>query len=150
MSEHEESIRSSTGYWITRLARSMERDFEIRLKPLGITRGAYAVLSAVHQDKKTRPAELAAYLGLDGAAITRHLDRVEELGLIQRKPNADDRRSTHIELTKEGRRVVSGGLISSKATNKKFTADLTTAELKSFQTSIQKMLARSGITVADF
>jgi MarR family transcriptional regulator for hemolysin len=128
----------------------MERDFERRLKPLGVTRGAYALLSAIHHDKKTRPAELAAYLGLDGAAITRYLDRVEELGLIERKPDADDRRSTHIELTSEGRRIVSQGLASSKATNEKFTAGLTAAEIECFQTGIQKMLARSGITVADY
>lgn len=135
---------------MTRLARSMERDFEKRLKPLRVTRGAYAVLSAIHHDKKTRPAELAAYLGLDGAAITRYLDRIEELGLIERKPNADDRRSTHIELTTEGRRVVSGGLSSSKATNEKFTAGLTSAEIDGFQTALRKMLARSGIKIAEF
>jgi DNA-binding MarR family transcriptional regulator len=128
----------------------MEQDFDKRLKPLGITRGAYAVLSAVHHDEKNRPAGLAAYLSMDGAAITRYLDRVEELGLIERKPDADDRRSTHIELTTEGRRVVSRGLNSSKATNEKFTAGLTEAEIDCFHTGIQKMLARSGITVADF
>ena len=149
MSHNEKSIQQSTGYWITRLARSMERDFEKRLKPLGITRGAYALLSAIHHDNKTRPAELAAYLGLDGAAVTRYLDRVEELGLIERKPNVDDRRSTYIELTADGRRVVSQGLASSKATNEKFTAGLTAAEVACFHIGIQKMLAGSGVTVAD-
>ena len=127
----------------------MERDFEKRLQPLGITRGAFALLSAIHHDDKTRPAELIAYLGLDGAAITRYLDRVEELGLIERKPDADDRRSTHIELTADGRRVVSRGLASSNATNDKFTSDLTAAEVDCFNIGIQKMLARSGITIAE-
>ena len=150
MSEHEESIQRSTGYWITRLARSMERDFDKRLKPLGITRGAYAVLSAIHHDKKNRPAELSDYLGLDGAAITRYLDRVEELGLIERTQNAADRRSSHIELTSDGRRVVGQGLSASRATNEKFTAGFTAAEIDCFHSGMQKMLARSGITVADF
>ena len=67
--------------------RSMERDFDKRLQPLGITRGAHAVLSAVHNDKKT-PAELAAHLGVDRAAITRYLDGVKELGLLERQPIA--------------------------------------------------------------
>ena len=149
MSRNEKSIQKSTGYWITRLARSMERDFEKRLQPLGITRGAYALLSAIQHDEKTRPAELAAHLGLDGAAITRYLGRVEELGLIERKPDAEDRRSTHIELTADGRRVISQGLACSKATNEKFTAGLTAAEVACFHIGIQKMLARSGVTVAD-
>lgn len=150
MSQHEDSIQSSTGYWVTRLARSMERDFDKRLKPLGITRGAYAVLSAIHHDKKNRPAELVAYLGLDGAAITRYLDRIEEMDLIERTQNAADRRSTHIELTPGGRQLVSKGLSASRATNEKFTADLTAAEIDCFQTALRKMLARSDITVAEF
>jgi len=146
----QKSIQKSTGYWVSRLARSMERDFERRLQPLGITRGAYAVLSAIHQDEKTRPAELAAYLGMDGAAITRYLDRVEELGLIERKPNAADRRSTHLELTTDGRGVVSRGQSSSEATNEKFTASLTADEVECFQTVIRAMLERADITVTDF
>mgnify|MGYP001555182575 FL=1 len=150
MSHHEDSIQRSTGYWVTRLARSMERDFEQRLKPLGVTRGAHAVLSAIHHDKKATPAELAAYLGLDGAAITRYLDQVEKSGLIERTPNAADRRSTHVHLTPDGRRVVNQGLSSSKATNEKFMAGLSTSEIECFQTAIRAMLAKSDITVAGF
>lgn len=150
MSNQEKSIKNSTGYWVTRLARCMERDFEQRLKPLGITRGAYAMLSAIHHDEKNRPAELAAYLGLDGAAITRYLDQVEKSGLIERTPNAADRRSTHISLTSDGRQVVSQGLSSSKATNDKYMAGLSTAEIECFQSAIREMLAKSDITVAGF
>ena len=148
MSENKISIQKSTGYWVTRLARSMERDFERRLKPLGITRGAFAVLSGIHHDKKKSPAELAAYLGLDGAAITRYLDRLEELGLIERKTNAADRRSTHLVLTAAGRRIVGQGLSASRATNEKFTAGLESAEIECFQTAIRQMLERSDIAIA--
>ncbi len=148
MSENEKSIRRSTGYWVTRLARSMERDFDNRLKPLGITRGAYALLSAVHHDELITPAELAAHLGLDGAAITRYLDRVEELGLLERKPNATDRRSIHLELTADGRRAVARGLSASRATNEKFTAGLEGAEIDCFQIAIRRMLENSDVTIA--
>jgi len=149
MSNQEKSIQRSTGYWVTRLARSMERDFDKRLKPLGITRGAYAVLSAVHHDEKTKPAELAAYLGLDGAAITRYLDRAEELGLIERKPSATDRRSTDLKLTAEGRKVVGLGQSFSQATNEKFTAGLAASEIEYFQSALKTMLTNSDITIAN-
>ena len=145
----QDTISTSTGYWITRIARSMERDFETRLKPLGITRAAFAVLSAVQHEKKTTPAELAAYLGVDGAAVTRHLDRVEKLGLIERRPSATDRRSTDIKLTKEGRRAVRRGHAGSRATNKKFTADLSRADVEQLHCLIQTMLSRSDAALAD-
>ena len=143
------SIKASTGYWVTRLARTMERDFEKRLEPLGVTRGAYALLSAIHQENKTRPAELATFLGIDGAAVTRHLDRIEKRGLIKRKPNPRDRRATDIELTAEGRRVVLEGQAGSMATNAKFTAGLTETEVNQFETVIRVMLAETDAAISD-
>ena len=148
MSENKNSIQKSTGYWVTRLARSMERDFDSRLKPLGITRGAFAVLSGIHHDKKKNPAELTAFLGLDGAAVTRYLDRLEELGLIERITNEADRRSTNLELTAAGRRITGQGLSASRATNEKFTAELKIAEIDCFQTAIRKMLEKSDFKIS--
>ena len=149
MANSQYSIQKSTGYWITRLARSMERDFEKRLEPLGITRGAFAVLSAIFHEKKDKPAELAAFLGVDGAAVTRHLDRIEKRGLIKRIPSATDRRSTEIQLTANGRRVVRRGLTSSEATYAKFMAVLDATEVDQLQSIIQTMLAKSDGTTAD-
>ena len=143
------SIQDSTGYWVTRLARSMEQDFAKRLQPMEITRAAYAVLSAIHHDKKATPAELANYLGVDGAAVTRHLDRIEKQGLIQRNPSATDRRSIDIGLTEEGIRVVRQGRADSKTTNEKFTAGLTAAEVDHLQSTIRAMLANVEQTVSD-
>lgn len=149
MENDELSIRSSTGYWVTRLARAMERDFEKCLEPLGITRGAFAVLSAIHNEKKSRPAELAAFLGVDGAAVTRHLDRIEKKGLIERVPSATDRRATDIHLTDDGRQIVEQGRACSKATNERFMASLSTTEVDQLQSMIQKILAESDIAATD-
>ena len=127
----------------------MEQDFGKRLQSAGITRGAYAALSAIHHDGKTTPAELANFLGVDGAAITRHLDRIEKQGLIRRTPSATDRRSVDIDLTKKGIQVVRQGRADSQATNKKFTEGLTAAEIDHLQSTIRMMIANGGQAVAD-
>jgi len=127
----------------------MEQDFEERLQAIGITRGAYAVLSAIHHDKKTTPAVIAAFLGVDGAAISRLLDRTEKDGLIQRTPSATDRRSIDVTLTREGIRAVQKGRADSEATNRKFTECLTAAEVEQFQSTIQTMLANANQTATD-
>ncbi len=127
----------------------MEHDFEKRLQAIGITRSAYAVLSAIHHDKKATPAEIANFLGIDGAAVTRHLDRIEKQGLIKRTPSATDRRSIDITLTREGVRTVRRGRADSEATNKKFTECLSAAEVGQFQSTIQTMLADASQAVAD-
>src|SRR5437764_12044109 len=47
------------------------------------------------------PSELARYTGLSSGATTAMLDRLEKSELIARRPNLQDRRSTHIVLVKE-------------------------------------------------
>jgi DNA-binding MarR family transcriptional regulator len=48
------------------------------------------------------PSELARYTGLSSGAATAMLDRLEKGGLIERRPNPDDRRGTLIILLKSG------------------------------------------------
>ena len=137
------SMHSSMGYWVTRLARAMECDFESRLNVHGVSRAARAILSAIANDGKTTPASLAKFIGIDGAAITRHLDRLEEQGLLVRERSTTDRRVVNLKLTRKGSRLVPKLVADSKATNTKFLAGLTSAEKKALQEIIQKMLANS-------
>ena len=50
------SLQSSTGYWVTRLARAIEADFEARLEEHNVTRASFAVLSAITHHDVTTPA----------------------------------------------------------------------------------------------
>ena len=143
------SIKSSTGYWVTRLARSMESDFEERLKVHGVTRATFAVLSAIFHDKKTTPASLASFTGIDGAAITRHLDRIEKQGLILRERSAADRRSVNLRLTRKGTSLVPKLVAESKATNEKFIAGFASTEITSIRRTICKMLSNGDVLPID-
>jgi MarR family transcriptional regulator for hemolysin len=46
---------------------------------------------------------LAASLGIEGPTLTRHLDRLEERGLIRRNHDGADRRYALVDLTPAGR-----------------------------------------------
>src|SRR5712691_10514411 len=47
------------------------------------------------------PSELAKHTGLSSGATTAMLDRLEKSGLIERRPNPQDRRGTLITIVKE-------------------------------------------------
>lgn len=143
------SIMSSTGYWVTLLAKSMEHDFEMRLKVHGITRASFAVLNAIFYDEKTTPAELALFIGIDGAAITRHLDRVEKQGLIFRERNAADRRSVNLKLTRKGCGLLPKLVTASKETNMKFLAGISSTEINALECTIRKMLLNGDVIPRD-
>jgi DNA-binding MarR family transcriptional regulator len=51
------------------------------------------------------PGKLARMMELSSGAMTNRLDRLEEAGLLRRRPDPDDRRGIQVELTDEGRRV---------------------------------------------
>ncbi len=49
-------------------------------------------------------SELAARMGIGGATLVRHLDRLEADGLVVRRGDPDDRRVTRVDITPAGRR----------------------------------------------
>jgi len=149
IAKQDRSIHSSTGYWVTRLARAMECDFENRLKVHGVSRAACAILSAITNDRKTTPAALASFIGIDGAAITRHLDRLEKQGLLIRERSTTDRRLVNLKLTRKGSRLVPKLVADSKATNATFLSGLTSVEKQGLQKVIKKMLANSDLVPGD-
>ena len=143
------SIMSSTGYWVTLLAKSIDYDLEERLKVHGVTRATWALLSAIFHHKKTTPVALASFIGIDGAAITRHLDRIEKQGLILRERSVADRRSVNLKLTRKGLDLLPKLVAESKATNQKFQAGFTSTEIKGIQRAIRKLLSNSDVVPLD-
>jgi MarR family transcriptional regulator, transcriptional regulator for hemolysin len=46
--------------------------------------------------------DLAGAVGIEGPTLTRHVDGLEQRGLVRRSPVPDDRRAVRVELTDEG------------------------------------------------
>lgn len=67
---------------------------------------AYPLLLRVLQLPGIRAADLAAHVGVGRATISRQLRRLEELGLLTRRPDPHDSRGQLLELTPEGDRRV--------------------------------------------
>ena len=149
MPETPHSLQSSTGYWLTRFARAFEAELEKRLAVHDVTRASWAVLSAIQHHAKTTPAELASFIDIDRAAITRHLDRLEKQELVQRQHSSTDRRRVNLKLTQKGLFLISELAAESMATNAKFTAGLIQSEIDTVQATIKKMLSNSDVVIAD-
>jgi DNA-binding MarR family transcriptional regulator len=87
------------------LARDVTTTLDRRLAPLGVTTQQAALLhNAASGGASAR--QLAAAVGTDTAGMTKLLDRLEGKGLIERRPNPDDRRSVVIEPTEQGLALV--------------------------------------------
>lgn len=75
----------------------------------GLVRGTFDVLSALRRAGlpfSLTPKQLAESLMLSGAGMTSRLDRLEQLHLVARLPEPNDRRSLKIQLTQKGVKLI--------------------------------------------
>lgn len=80
----------------------MAREVHPDLEP-----SAYGLLVRLDECGKQRATELAAYIGIGKATMSRQLRALEELGLVAREPDPADGRAWLVALTGEGRERVS-------------------------------------------
>ena len=59
-------------------------------------------------ERDLRVGQLAARIGIDDTTATRLVDRLEALGLVDRRIEAADRRATTVALTRAGQELVEG------------------------------------------
>lgn len=98
-----ERIDDCISFLSAKAAQTLARTSRERLARHGVTPLQFALLLALWERDGQNSTELCARLVLDSATITGVIDRVEKLGLIMRRPDADDRRVNRIHLTEFGR-----------------------------------------------
>jgi len=69
----------------------------------GMTRAKWAVLARLDRYEGLKQTELAEMLDLQPISLTRLLDGLAENGLIERRPDPDDRRAKRLYLTPTAR-----------------------------------------------
>ncbi|NGO53457.1 MarR family winged helix-turn-helix transcriptional regulator [Allomesorhizobium camelthorni] len=90
---------------VRRISEHMRREVDGWLQPLDLNWETFDVLVTLRRSGPPyhlRPIDLNRACLLTSGAMTNRLDRVEQAGLIVRKPGTDDRRSIFVELTPAG------------------------------------------------
>ena len=88
------------GLFMSRRTVLFEAFAELQLTPPH----GHAILTLMHGGP-TRMRDMATHMACDASYITAVADRLEELGLAERRPAADDRRVKELALTPKGERV---------------------------------------------
>jgi DNA-binding MarR family transcriptional regulator len=77
------------------------------LRPLGLTFARFEVLALLSFTKRGELplGKIGARLQVHPASVTNAIDRLEQDGLVERRPHPDDGRTTLARLTARGRRI---------------------------------------------
>ncbi|HLY94832.1 MAG TPA: MarR family transcriptional regulator [Gaiellaceae bacterium] len=105
MSNVTTSNHSPLGRQLVFTAKAVREAFEQALSEAGGSLGIWFVLSALSDEGLISQSALGGHVHLEGATITHHIDRLEQLGLVRRKTDPNDRRVRNLELTAAGERL---------------------------------------------
>ncbi|UOE44676.1 MarR family winged helix-turn-helix transcriptional regulator [Agromyces larvae] len=72
----------------------------------GVHLGSYDVLRVIAGIDGCRVQDIVREIGITVGAVSKSVDRLAGAGLVERRANPDDRRSSHIFPTAAGRRVL--------------------------------------------
>ena len=85
---------------------AVKKYLEVRLKPYDLTTEQFQVLKHLEIESGVTQNIVCAGVGKSPANITRILDRLENKQYIERRDNPEDRRSSLVFLTDEGRALI--------------------------------------------
>lgn len=83
--------------------RNVDQIFRRAVRPLNLTVIEWYILRALYENDGQHASALASAVGRAATSFTPNLDKLQDKGLIERRPDAGDRRAVRIYLTKAGK-----------------------------------------------
>jgi DNA-binding MarR family transcriptional regulator len=106
--------------------------------------GWFDVLAALRRaghPYELSPTELAASMMLTSGGITKRVDRLAGAGLVERRPDPDDRRGSLVRLTRRGKTLIDRAIATHVANEDSLLTSLTHAERRRLDELLRKLLA---------
>jgi DNA-binding MarR family transcriptional regulator len=127
-----------------RTAALADAELARRLAGHGLQPGWFDLLAALRRSGPPyalRPGELMRSTMLSSAGMTKRLDRLAEAGLVERRPDPDDRRGTLVRLTPAGRKAIDQALPVHVGNEEQLLAPLSDTERRTLGRLLAKVLA---------
>lgn len=102
----EDRAPRSVGFLISRLGFASSMHFTESLKPVGIDPREWALLRFVASAEGQSQQALGERTGIPASRMVAVVDGLEERGLVERRPDPEDRRVRALHLTAKGREVL--------------------------------------------
>lgn len=83
-------------------AQAIREGYDLKLAPLGLTLSLASLLCYVAEFGPVNQTRAAEHLGQGRAATGAQVDRLQQLGLVERRPDPDDRRVWMVAITPAG------------------------------------------------
>ena len=129
---------------VSRLARHLERQRTAVFARHDLETWTFDVLSALRRALPSRelsPGQLLAQTLVTSGTMTNRLDRLEERGLVERRPDPRDARSIRVHITATGCRQVDAALRDLVAREEAILANLDPEERSALAALLRRIVA---------
>ncbi len=96
----------SLGFLLRDVTRLLRRNFDRRVQPLGLTQAQWQALAYLKRQEGMRQGTLAELLEVQPISVARLVDRMAAAGLVERRPDPDDRRAVRLYPTAKARPLI--------------------------------------------
>ena len=113
------------------------------LAPYGLQPGWFDLLAALRRTgerHELNPTQLRRATLLSSSGMTKRLDRMEEAGLIERRPDPGDRRGTLVRLTRRGKSVIDRAVETHIGNEERLLGAFTAADRRTLDGLLKKLL----------
>jgi DNA-binding MarR family transcriptional regulator len=110
------------------------------LAPTGINGREAAVLRTIDSPHPLAQGEIARRMGIDRTTMVALIDDLQARGLVQRRPDPDDRRKNVVELTGAGGEAARQAAQASEQVERIFLGPLTASETEKFKKTLRTLL----------
>jgi MarR family transcriptional regulator for hemolysin len=132
------------GLDVTRTGRAVSRAFNDALTAAGGSLPQWLVVMALKQGDHAMQRDLAATIGIEGATLTHHLNRMEADGLVRRERVAANRRNQSVALTPSGEELFATLLSAVVAFDQQLRDGFGDRELATLHSLLARLRANTG------
>jgi MarR family transcriptional regulator, transcriptional regulator for hemolysin len=120
-------------------SKAVSRAFNDALAGAGGSLPIWLILNALMAEPRRTQIDLARAVGIEGPTLVRHLDGMEQQGLVKRHRDTTDRRAIRVELTQAGRELHSRLLEQVISFNKDLRRGLSAKDLATLRAVLGQM-----------
>lgn len=137
-------LNESLGMALILTTKSLEKLSDMKMKSeLDLTSSQWKVILALNFNDGSTQKELASKIYTDSSTLVPIIDKMVENGLVERRPDPDDRRNNRIYLTKKAESTVDSIIDSVFEVRKVAYKGVTENEIKSVRLILGKIVANA-------
>lgn len=137
--ESEEDLVLRLGFIIHDAARLRRIVIDDLFKPLRVTRSQAWAMAYLSRRDGVPQSDLADEMGLGKVTLGGLIDRLQDVGMVERRADANDRRIKRIHLTPEGRRVIKEMRVLTVQANEDMLQGISVEEVRSCVEMLRKL-----------